>query len=129
MTGFEDWMPTLLDIAGLGAKVPPATDGVSFAPTLLGKSQPARAFLYREFPAYGGQQCIRVGDWKLIRENLMPNKKKGLKPTTELYDLGADPHEEHDVAAEHADVVARLMALLQQQHTPSKQFPFAAIDK
>ena len=33
-------------------------DGISLAPTLLGKHQPARPFLYRESPGYGGQQSV-----------------------------------------------------------------------
>ncbi|MFM9118105.1 MAG: arylsulfatase, partial [Planctomycetota bacterium] len=63
VTGFEDWLPTLLEIGGESARIPAGLDGVSFAPTLLGKSQPPRELLYREFPGYGGQQSIRMGDW------------------------------------------------------------------
>jgi len=134
VTGFEDWLPTLLELVGLDAKIPSDVDGISFAPTLRGHSQPERPFLYREFPAYGGQQCIRVGKWKVIRQNLLPKKKGGKNaagsnsPTLELYDLTADPREEHDVAASHPDIVARLSALMKQQHTPSKEFPFPALD-
>ena len=132
VTGFEDWLPTLLELANLKDRIPEDIDGISFAPTLLGEKQPERPFLYREFPAYGGQQCIRVGDWKVVRQNLLGGKKsaaQGKKPTLELYNIAADPREEHDVAAEHPDIVARLTRLMSQQHTPSKQFPFPALDK
>jgi arylsulfatase A len=133
VTGFEDWLPTLLELAGLKDKTPAKTDGISFAPTLLGAPpQPARDFLYREFPGYGGQQCIRVGDWKLVRRNLAPTKKtiaQGLKPTLELFDLATDRSEEHDVSAEHADIVSKLSQLMKAQHTPSKEFPFPALDQ
>jgi arylsulfatase A-like enzyme len=132
VTGFEDWLPTLLELAGLKDKIPAGIDGISFAPTLLGEKQPERPFLYREFPAYGGQQCIRVGPWKAVRQNLLLNRKKiaqGIKPTWELYSLTDDPHEEHDVAAAHPDVVAKLTRLMKEQHTPSREFPFAALDK
>ncbi len=37
VVGFEDWMPTLLEIAGLKDKTPAGIDGISFAPTLLGQ--------------------------------------------------------------------------------------------
>jgi hypothetical protein len=47
----------------------------------------------------------------------------------ELYDIAADPHEEHDVAATPLDVVAELTQLMKQQHAPSVKFPFAALDK
>ncbi len=132
VTGFEDWLPTLLELAGLQAKTPAGIDGISFAPTLRGEKQPERPFLYREFPAYGGQQSIRVGDWKAVRQNLLRNRKstaKGLKPTLELYNIAADPREEHDVAAANPDVVARLTRLMKREHAASKEFPFAALDE
>lgn len=132
VTGFEDWLPTLLELADLKDKTPAGIDGISFAPTLHGNRQPERPFLYREFPAYGGQQCIRVGDWKAVRQNLQSNRKAlagGSKPTMEVYNIAADPREEHDVAASHPEVVARLSRIMKEQHTPSKEFPFAALDK
>ena len=70
ISGFEDWMPTLLDLIGASKSIPRDIDGISLAPTLLGKQQEARPFLYREFPSYGGQQSIRVGNWKAIRQNM-----------------------------------------------------------
>ena len=49
-----------------------ACDGISFAPTLLGKSQPPRPFLYRGcYFGAGGQQSVRVGDWKLLHRRLL----------------------------------------------------------
>jgi arylsulfatase A-like enzyme len=132
VTGFEDWLPTLLELAGLRDKTPAGIDGISFAPTLRGEKQPERPFLYREFPAYGGQESIRVGDWKAVRQNLLPTRKsaaKGLRPGLALYNVASDPHEEHDVAAAHPDVVARLTQLMKREHTASKEFPFAALDE
>ena len=129
VTGFEDWLPTLLELAGLKEQTPKGLDGISFAPTLRGESQEPRPFLYREFPAYGGQQCVRQGPWKLIRTQLMPKKKATAAPTLELYDLAADPHEEHNVAADHPDIVAQLQRIAEAQHTPSEEFPFPALDQ
>ena len=132
VTGFEDWLPTLLDLAQLKDKTPANVDGISFAPTLRGQQQEERPFLYREFPAYGGQQCIRVGNWKAVRRNLQPTKKAsaaGLQPTLELFDLAADPHEERDLVTAHPDIVAKLTKLMKEQHSPSKEFPFAALDQ
>lgn len=130
VTGFEDWMPTLLELMGEASATPKGIDGVSFAPTLLGKKQDARPFLYRESPGYGGQQCVRVGDWKLVRQRLNPGPRQANPPapTTELYDLAKDPHETTDVAAKHPDVVKKLSALAREQHSPSKLWPIRVLD-
>ena len=129
VTGFEDWLPTLLEL--IDAESISDVDGLSFAPALLGKKQKARPFLYREFPAYGGQQSIRVGDWKGVRQKLMPGPKSGQRPQMhlELYDLAQDPSETKDVSGEHPEIVTKLEQLLQQQHTPSKDFPLPALDQ
>jgi arylsulfatase A len=128
--GFEDWMPTLLDLAGATKFLPKTADGISIAPTLLGKNQEPRPFLYREFHGYGGQQAVRVGDWKLVHRQLTGTKQKPAAPTTELYNLAADPAERENVAAANLDIVAKLQKIMDAQHTPSKQFLFrATLDK
>jgi arylsulfatase A-like enzyme len=130
VAGFEDWLPTLFELVGAQSETPQGLDGISFAPTLLGKTQPPRALLYRETPGYGGQQCVRVGDWKAIRRNLNPGPRaKDQEPgALELYNLGADPGEKFDVAAKNPEVVAKLRALLEQQHVQSELFPMRALD-
>ncbi len=130
LTGFEDWMPTLLELAGCKSAIPRDLDGLSFAATLLGQRQEPRPFLYREFPGYGGQQFVRVGNWKGIRQHLKPAGQNA-KPQLHLalYDLDQDPGESRDVAAQHADIVAKLERIMREQHAPSKEFPMAALDK
>lgn len=129
VTGFEDWWPTLLELANATNEIPKNLDGISFAPTLLGETQPPRSFLYREFHGYGGDQSIRVGKWKLLKQHLLDTKKKKAEPTTELYDLDTDPGEKQNVIAEHPEIVVQLEKLMREQHTPSKQFPIAYLDK
>ena len=124
VTGFEDWLPTLLELAGAAGSIPPRVDGVSFAPTLLGRAQEPRPWLYRELAGYGGQQMVRVGDWTVVRQGLAKPGAARL----ELYDLASDPAQARDVAAANADVVARLEAVLAREHQPSPFFPLAAID-
>jgi arylsulfatase A-like enzyme len=131
VTGFEDWLPTLLELAGAKESTPADLDGITFAPTLFGQNQPARAFLYRESPGYGGQQCVRVGDWKALRRNLNPAPKaKDQQPgAIELYNLAQDPGETTDVAAKHPQMVAELAAIMEKQHVKSDLFPIRALDE
>jgi len=129
VTGFEDWMPTLLELAGAKKSVPPTADGISFAPTLLGQKQAERPYLYREFHGYGGQQFVRVGDWKLVKRQLLGNKQQPASPITELFNLAVDPVEAQNVAAGNPQVVAKLENILLQQHTSSRQFPLPVLDK
>ncbi len=130
VTGFEDWLPTLLELIGAKDATPAGLDGLSFAPTLLGHKQKPRPFLYRESPDSSGQQCVRVGDWKAIRRNVNPNPKaKDQRPgVIELYDLAADPGEKNDVADAHKEVVARLRAIVEEQHVKSALFPLRALE-
>ncbi len=137
VTGFEDWMPTLLDLVGAKDQTPQNLDGISFAPTLLGEQQAERPFLYREFPSYGGQQCVRMGVWKGIRQGLKPGagKNRGgnakAKPNMhiELYNLATDIGETKDLSAEHPEVIARMEMILKEQHTRSADFGIPALDR
>ena len=111
---FWDFLPTAAELAG--AKAPAGLDGVSLVPTLLGTGKQAQhEFLYWEFHERGFQQAVRMGDWKAIR----------LKPGAplELYDLKSDVGEGHDVAADHADVVAKIETYLKGARTESAAFP------
>jgi arylsulfatase len=135
VTGFEDWLPTLLELAGATSAIPAGLDGISFAPTLLGEEQEPRPFLYREFTAGAGQQAVRVGNWKGIRPHLQrknaggrATENPGVDLHIELYDLAADVGETRDVSAENADVVTAIEKLMRDQHTPSAEFPLPGID-
>ncbi len=109
---FWDVLPTLCAVAGMAA--PGDADGISFAPTLFGqRAQREHACLYWEYPEAGGHQAVRQGRWKALRSGL----KKGARKTA-LYDLEADPREEHDVAARHPETVAQLERLMRDAHVP-----------
>lgn len=130
VSGFEDWLPTLLELTGAKGKTPGDIDGISFAPTLLGKEQESRPFLYRESPGYGGQQCVRVDNWKAIRRNLNPGPKARdqMPGHIELYNLAADRSEKTDVAGKNPEVVTKLRAIMESQHVKSDLFPMRALD-
>lgn len=121
VSAFQDVMPTVLDLAGAPAGARPPTDGLSFTPTLLARGeQPEHEALYWEFRAYGGQQALRLGDWKAVRKDM----KQGNR-TLELYDLATDVGESRDVAAEHPDVIARVEELMAASRSESEFFPLS----
>ena len=103
--------------AGLAGGDPPQrTDGISLAPTLLGRGgQREHEALYWEFHARGGSQALRMGRWKGVRNNAARRPDGPI----ELYDLDADPGETKDVAAAHPDVVRRLAAGMRGSRTPA----------
>jgi len=125
ISGFEDWTPTLFDLAGLPLEDRNQLDGISFKETLLGQVQPARPFLYREFVR---QQAVWSGQWKAIRNHLA-KADDPLAMKTELYDLDADPTESKDMAAMHPQELARLEKIMRNEHRPSEIFPIPALDQ
>ena len=95
-----DMLATFAEVASF--EIPTKTDGVSMLPTMLSSdSQEQHEFLYWEFPSYGGQVALRMGDWKLVRQNLNNNKPA----TLELYNLKNDPTETTNVAAMHPEIL------------------------
>jgi len=116
---FWDVLPTLADLAGV--QPPAGIDGISLAPTLLGKgTQKQHEFLYWEFHEGGSQQAVRMGPWKAVR----PWNGK-----LSLYNLNTDPAEAHDLAAEHPDIVAKIEAYLATARTESTEWPMEEAKK
>lgn len=111
-SAFEDYLPTLTALAG--AKAPAGIDGVSLVPTLEGRAadQRRRDYLYWEFQ---GRQAVRLGNWKALRT--------AADGVFELYDLASDIGEQHNVAAAHPEVVARITAIMAAARTESALFP------
>ena len=106
---FYDVMPTLTEIAGI--KPPQKTDGVSLVPTLLGKGkQQKHEFLFWDFGGYGGQQAVRIGDWKGLRRNLHRGNTK-----IELYNLAVDFGEKNNVAAQNPEIIKRVEKIFKEQ--------------
>jgi arylsulfatase A len=92
---------------------------------IIGKAnQRQHDYLYFEFPSYGAQQLLRMGDWVGVRQNLMNNPNAPI----ELFNLREDIGQGDDIAAKHPDIIRKLQDLMKHSHTPSKQFPFAALD-
>lgn len=112
-----DVLPTLCELAG--ADAPADVDGLSMAPTLLGRSgQQLHAYLYWEFYEAGGQRALRFGRYKAIRRDLARDPDAPIA----LYDITADPAERQDVSAQHPDEVARARRYFDAAHTPSARW-------
>ncbi len=110
LSAFYDVLPTLCEIA----EIEPieSTDGISFLPTLLGKdTQPKHEYLYWEFPESGGQQAVRMGNWKGIRKNI---KQDSLR--LQLYNLEKDIQEKSDVSAQNPEIVKTIEAIFKKEH-------------
>ncbi|MFK7924568.1 MAG: arylsulfatase, partial [Bacteroidia bacterium] len=111
ISSFQDLMPSLCDL--VGQAVPSQSDGISFLPSLRGTpKQIAHKYLYWEFPAYGGQQAVRMGPWKGIRKNL----KKENNLSIALYNLTTDPLEQKDVAAANPAIVQQIRDAMEESH-------------
>jgi len=135
VTGFEDWMPTFLDIADQASRQTrdkPRVDGISMLPTLLGKEQEPRPFLYRESPGYGGQQTVIVGDWKAIRTGLQQAARGNqtlADVKTALYNLADDFAEANNLAEKHPEKLQELEAIMAREHVYNEFFPMPLLDK
>lgn len=99
-----DFVPTVLEATGAAYTAPAgrevlALEGRSMLGVLRGDAQAApEADMYWE---HVGNSAIRRGQWKLVRE---------YGSDWELYDLSEGRTEEHNVASEHPDLVATLVA-------------------
>lgn len=117
---FWDFLPTCCDLAGVA---PPAgIDGLSILPTLLGKPQEQgpHQYLYWEFHEQGKKQAVRMGDWKAVRLNVAKDPDSPI----ELYNLKDDLGEQHNVAAEHPDIVQQMADIMKTARAPSEHWPW-----
>jgi len=115
ISAFWDVLPTMAELASQPS--PPGVDGISFLPTLLGKTsqQEIHEYLYWEFHEGSSKQAVRMGDWKAVR--LTPSGE------IELYDLSTDIAEANSVAADHPDLVAKIEEILAQVRTDEDLWP------
>ncbi|MFN3242852.1 MAG: arylsulfatase [Planctomycetota bacterium] len=96
-----DVMPTLTELCGLEAKPETDGDGASFAAALRGTGPAPEGrtlFVHSqrvEHPRKWRKCAVMTERWRLVNGQ-------------QLFDIERDPGQQHDVAARHADVVARL---------------------
>ena len=84
-----DVLATLCEIAGIEA--PETSEGMSFWPVLIGRSDTVRDVLYGAYcgGAKPGIRTVRSGDWKLIKYE---STKDGIQET-QLFNIADNPHE------------------------------------
>ena len=113
VSAFWDVMPTVAELTG--ASNPPAIDGASFLPTLLGNAdeqQPDKP-LYWEYHAFGGMQAVRMGKWKGVRQEI----RKQEDSPVQLFDLSTDPNESNDVATSNPDIASEIRRVMDSRST------------
>jgi arylsulfatase A-like enzyme len=117
VSAFWDFAPTVCDLAGCDP--PPATDGISYLPTLHNSGTQAKhEYLYWEFYEQGGKQAVRWGDWKGVRLQVLSGAPRPIK----LYNLADDPGEKRNVAAKHPEVVQQIAQFMREAHVPEGEF-------
>ncbi|MDA2937787.1 sulfatase-like hydrolase/transferase [Acidobacteria bacterium AH-259-A15] len=101
-----DLFPAFLALAGVEPPEGLIVDGYNILPVLTDQAKSPRKEHFWELQ---GSRAARVGNWKWVLES--PNWLAPPKDATgELFDLSADPSEEHDLAAKKPEVLKQLKA-------------------
>lgn len=119
---FCDVMPTLAEVVGL--PTPAQSEGISFLPELLGETQREHDYLYWELLiAKNGsfRQAIRHGMQKAVRY--------GIDSPTQLFNLGQDIAETHDLATKYPDVIQELNERFRSSRTENPAYPYGGKSK
>jgi len=84
-----DAIGTMCDLAGIDT--PKTIEGKSFKPVLEGKQETVRDVLFGVYcgGTKPGMRCVRLGDWKLIKYDVMDGKVR----ETQLFNLKENPNE------------------------------------
>jgi arylsulfatase len=105
-----DVMPTVLELQGLGDDPRLGSfDGRSLLPVIADETLRHRELVMLSECTWQAKRGIRTKDWKYIR-----CWDPGIYPRAgcELYDLAADPDEQHDLSTKRPDVVAAMDACM-----------------
>ncbi|MBL9169546.1 MAG: sulfatase-like hydrolase/transferase [Verrucomicrobiales bacterium] len=109
-----DLVPTVAELTSLPK--PKGIDGISMARSLYGLAQTNQHdFLYWETHQPHTQQAVRMGSWKGIRT--------AIDKALEIYDLKADPAEQHNLAEAKPEVAARMEQFLKTARTEHPDWP------
>jgi len=112
---FWDFLPTAAELANVKS-LPNEIDGISIVPTLLGKHQAPKEFLYWEFCT--NQQwghAVRVGPWKSISFSV--------DEPLSLFYLPDDISESKNVADKFPSVIKMMEQISKEAHVDNPKFP------
>ncbi|ELP32652.1 N-acetylgalactosamine 6-sulfate sulfatase (GALNS) [Rhodopirellula baltica SWK14] len=116
LTHVQDLLPTLADLADCDEHLPGPLDGTSLAPRLLGEtdslSDRMLVINYSRMPQF--KVTYTKGNPAIPRRNgaaVMWNKWRLLE-NKRLYNVQRDPHQDHNVAQDHPEIVAKMRAHL-----------------
>ncbi len=114
VSAFWDFLPTACDLAGIAT--PDGLDGISYLPALAGDmaDQKQHEYLYWEFHERDGRRALRLGNFKVVQNDV----DTGESPI-EVYDITQDIAEEHNLADQQPEVVARARRLFVECRTTS----------
>jgi arylsulfatase len=99
---FIDILPTFVDLAGGKPDLAPAgpvMPGISLGSAIRTGSKAPRDFIYFN---HSNNRALRKGNWKIVA--------KGIDGPWELYDMGTDRSEQHNLAASKPEVLRSLSA-------------------
>jgi arylsulfatase A-like enzyme len=108
---FQDVLPTILDVVGLGADLG-AMHGASFRQVLEGGSDQHREAIITGY-FEGLDRCMRTKDWSYIARPV------GQKD--ELYHLERDPRERDNLIDKHPDEAQRLNRMFGRYYRPRRR--------
>jgi arylsulfatase A-like enzyme len=100
-----DWFPTLASLTGYRPEPAIPWDGADLSPLLFADEPLPERDLYWTWSRRTNRWAVRRGDWKIVKYGADEPKAAS---DWQLFDLAADPREQHDLAAAHPEVAAEM---------------------
>jgi len=107
-----DWMPTFgalanCDFSQKAAGEGLVLDGINIADLFVGGGELPERAIYTVGPRYRARS-LRVGPWKLVED------RQDQTPKLELFHIGRDPEEAHDLAEANPEQFERMVARMEE---------------
>ena len=105
-----DFFPTICEITG--TDYPDGLDGISILPSILDRGkQEQHQYLYWEYPERGGQQAVRIKNWKGLRDSTRTGNRKIM-----LFNLDNDLTEDIDLSEANPEIVNMIEKIMTNEH-------------